>query len=197
MPIDCHEVWREISNYLDDDVAADLRARMDEHLAACSHCAALLSSLRNVVRLYGDERLFPLPEGFSARVRERLLISIAAETSGASRQDLPQPPYPGAMTGRTWWATAIAAGLMFAALLVGRARDRQVPTLKGQHSQPAVRVPETMVVITDEGKTFHVPDCPYIHGRRRVVTAAEAVREGYVPCIRCEHELLSDPAPAS
>jgi len=42
----------------------------------------------------------------------------------------------------------------------------------------------------DEGKTFHVPNCPYLHGKRRVLTAQEAVREGYVPCVRCERALL-------
>ena len=29
--ISCIEVWREISNYIDDDVNAELRARMEAH----------------------------------------------------------------------------------------------------------------------------------------------------------------------
>ena len=94
------------------------------------------------------------------------------------------------MSIRTWWASAIAASLILATLLLVRARDRQFPTLKTQHSPPAVRAPQTLVVVTDEGKTFHVPNCPYLHGKRRVLTAQEAVREGYVPCVRCERALL-------
>ena len=94
------------------------------------------------------------------------------------------------MSVRTWWASAIAASLILATLLVVRARDREFSTFKTQHSQPAVRAPQTLVVVTDQGKTFHVPSCPYVHGKRRVVTAPEAVREGYVPCVRCERALL-------
>ena len=86
------------------------------------------------------------------------------------------------MSIRTWRASAIAAGLILAALLAGRGRDARLPAFKTQHSQPAVRVPQTSVVITDEGKTFHVPTCSYI--------AEEAVREGYVPCVRCEPALV-------
>ena len=190
MPIDCNDVVREISNYLDGDVDPALSSRMESHLGECRSCAALLSSLRNVVRLYGDERLFPLPEGFGARLNQRLAAVgfgekrvLAWETPAASRR--------GGMTVRTWWGSAVAAALIMAVLFAGEVRDREWPALKSEHSQRAQRVPETMVVITDEGKTFHVPGCEYIHGRQRTVTAAEAVREGYAPCVRCEHALLA------
>src|SRR5205807_8032047 len=48
------------------------------------------------------------------------------------------------MSIRTWWASAIAATLILATLLLGRARDRQFPTSKTQHSPPAVRAPQTL-----------------------------------------------------
>ena len=35
--ISCVEVWREISNYVDGEVDADLRARMEAHFRACAH----------------------------------------------------------------------------------------------------------------------------------------------------------------
>lgn len=104
---------------------------------------------------------------------------------------------PSATTARTWWATAIAAALMLAGLFVGRARDRRLPAVKDQHSQPALRAPHAMVVVTDEGKSFHVPGCSFIHGKRRLVTIEEAVREGFVPCVRCEHDLLTGRPPAA
>ena len=31
MVVNCEHVWREVSNYLDGEVAPDLRAAMDEH----------------------------------------------------------------------------------------------------------------------------------------------------------------------
>ncbi len=72
MVIECKEVWREISNYLDNDISPELREELEEHLASCRHCAALVDSTRNILVLIADERVFPLPSGFSARLRQRL-----------------------------------------------------------------------------------------------------------------------------
>ena len=65
--ISCEEVWREISNYLEDEISGDLRTRMEEHFKGCKHCTAVLDGTRNVVQLVGDARAFELPAGFSNR----------------------------------------------------------------------------------------------------------------------------------
>jgi anti-sigma factor RsiW len=70
--IHCREVWREISNYLEDDLSPEMRKDLEEHLANCRHCTALVDSTRNVLLLIADERAFSLPAGFSARLRKRL-----------------------------------------------------------------------------------------------------------------------------
>ncbi len=72
MVVSCKEVWREISNYIENDISPELRADMEEHLAQCRHCTAILDGTHNVILLMADERAFPLPVGFSARLRERL-----------------------------------------------------------------------------------------------------------------------------
>ena len=67
------------------------------------------------------------------------------------------------------------------------------------HAEPGVGVPpEMMVEIAADGKTFHVPGCKYLHkhehpgeGEVRLVAAAEAIREGYVPCVRCLRQYLN------
>jgi hypothetical protein len=70
--ISCVEVWREISNYLDEDISHAVRERMEAHFKVCAHCTAVLDGTRNVVGLVGDGRVFQMPEGFSKRLRERL-----------------------------------------------------------------------------------------------------------------------------
>jgi len=70
--ISCVEVWRELSNYIDDVVDPELRRRMEEHFKGCEHCSAVLDGTRNVVRLVGDGRAFDLPAGFSDRLKKRL-----------------------------------------------------------------------------------------------------------------------------
>jgi anti-sigma factor RsiW len=70
--ISCIEVWREISNYLDDEISREMRERMEAHFKACAHCTAILDGTRNVVKLVGDGRVFQMPEGFSTHLYKKL-----------------------------------------------------------------------------------------------------------------------------
>ena len=70
--ISCLEVWREISNYVDNDVAPDLRARMEAHFKSCAHCKAVLDGTKNVVKLVGDGVEYELPSGFSDRLYRKI-----------------------------------------------------------------------------------------------------------------------------
>ena len=56
---------------------AELRARIEDHLAHCRHCAAVLDSTRNILYLIADERTFELPAGFSERLHSRLKRELA------------------------------------------------------------------------------------------------------------------------
>lgn len=78
MEVSCHEIWREISNYLDNDVDPGLRRRMEQHFANCRHCAALLDSTHNVLMLIGDNRAFALPADFSNRLYAKLSAHLAS-----------------------------------------------------------------------------------------------------------------------
>jgi anti-sigma factor RsiW len=71
--VSCREVLREISNYIEGDLDAGLRAMLERHFAECRHCAAVLSGARNIMVLSGDDRSFTLPSGFSQRLKEKLL----------------------------------------------------------------------------------------------------------------------------
>src|ERR1051325_2281427 len=72
MGITCETVWRESSSYLEGDIAPELRLAMDEHIRGCKECASVMDGLRNVVTLYGDERMSELPVGFSQRLQRKL-----------------------------------------------------------------------------------------------------------------------------
>lgn len=70
--ISCVEVWRELSNYVDGDIDADLRERISVHLKHCDHCLAVADGMRNVIRLVADGASFDLPSGFGERLKLRL-----------------------------------------------------------------------------------------------------------------------------
>jgi hypothetical protein len=70
--ISCVEVWREISNYLDEEISPEKRERMEAHFKVCAHCTAVLDGTRNVVGLVGDGKLFQMTGGFSKRLYKKL-----------------------------------------------------------------------------------------------------------------------------
>ena len=70
--ISCIEVWREISNYIDEGVDAELRARIEAHVKHCNHCAAILDGTKNVVKLVADGETYEIPAGFSSRLYNKL-----------------------------------------------------------------------------------------------------------------------------
>jgi anti-sigma factor RsiW len=68
LEISCVEVWREISNYIDDDISPELRARMEAHFKACEHCTAIVDGAKNVVKIVADHRAFDLPATLGKRL---------------------------------------------------------------------------------------------------------------------------------
>lgn len=172
MVVNCEQVWREISNYLDGEVDSELRAAIEEHVRGCQHCTAVLEGTRNVIQLYGDERMMEVPLGFSRRLHQRLESDLLP-----SRRSF------------LGWAVAAAASLLIAGgIELARSSVFSRPSLRSEHARPSSHVPpDMMVIVADDGKTFHVAGCPFIHDktRLRTIRAQEAEKEGYAPCVRC------------
>jgi anti-sigma factor RsiW len=72
MAMTCRDVWREVSNYIDNSISAEARAELELHLSQCRHCTAIIDGIHNVIVLVADGRTFSLPAGFSSRLKARL-----------------------------------------------------------------------------------------------------------------------------
>jgi hypothetical protein len=70
--VDCYQVRRELVNWMEGDLTAELRAQVNLHLQNCQHCTAVYDGARNVIRLLSDEKSIELPPGFSNRLYQRL-----------------------------------------------------------------------------------------------------------------------------
>jgi hypothetical protein len=88
--INCDDVWREVSNYVDGETDAPLRLRMEHHFESCKRCRAVLYGTRNVVRLLGDGEAFELPANLSKRLYSKLdqYHAEGAESEKMSRRDM-------------------------------------------------------------------------------------------------------------
>lgn len=72
--IDCQQVWKELTNYMEGDLAPEMRDRITHHLQECRHCSAIYDGTRNIVQLLGDNQSIELPKGFSKRLFDRLIV---------------------------------------------------------------------------------------------------------------------------
>ncbi len=70
--LSCREVMAELAEYLDDDVAAELRQELEAHLQQCRTCNVLYDSTRKTVRVLTESRCFELPVDLSARIMAKI-----------------------------------------------------------------------------------------------------------------------------
>ena len=174
MVVKCDDVWREISNYFEGDLDPALKLAMEEHFAQCTGCQSVRDGMRNVIELYGDKAMLPLPAGFYPRLHDRLADHVDGKR----------------ISRRAWIMGVGVTGAVAASALVAAALDRFAPQPRSEMSQPARRLPLRLVAIVEGGKMFHVPGCPFMHGKYHMVSPEEAIREGYTPCTRCMADAL-------
>jgi hypothetical protein len=177
MVVNCEQVWLEVSNYLDGEVEPGLRVAIEEHIRGCKNCAAVVNGTRNVVELYGDERMLEVPFGYSQRLHRRL-----DENMPTSRR-----------TFLGWMAAAAAAVLIAGSFEILKSTSRN-PVTRSQMAQSGTGVPPDLkVVASDEGKLFHLAGCEFIQGKDKLrpMTARQAYKEGYAPCPRCLKKYLA------
>ncbi len=81
--ISCHKVLENLSDYIDDSIAAEVRRELESHLAECSSCQVVLDTSRRTLKIVTDVGSFEIP----AEVSERLLRKTLASLGGGSGDD--------------------------------------------------------------------------------------------------------------
>src|SRR6266700_2678380 len=132
MVVNCEEVWREISNYLEGEVDPTLRAAIEEHTRGCKRCTAVLDGTRNVIELYGDERMVEVPLGFSYRLQRRLEDNMP----NSSRRSF-----------FGWMVAAAAAILIAGGVEVARSSVFGRPEPRSEHALSVSGVPPDLMVV--------------------------------------------------
>lgn len=177
--MNCEQVWKEVSNYVEGDVSPATRTAMDDHFNTCRDCRSVLDGTRNVIRLYSDERMIDVPSGFGRRLEKRISQTVRTQGRGWS----------------AWsrWLIPVAAVALFAGGLRWGNPLIKAFQLRSERAQWVSKIPPDMKVVVSEGeKEFHVPGCEFIYDKQkeRTLTAREAIHEGYVPCEKCMRKYL-------
>lgn len=70
----CTEFLALLDELIDDDVSAQTRSMLQEHLNGCEHCEVTLSTTRKTIEIYRSHEVYELPNS----VRQRLHDAIMA-----------------------------------------------------------------------------------------------------------------------
>lgn len=70
--LNCQEVLDQLSDYLEADVAAELRTQIESHLNGCRHCHLEVDSLQTTIQLYRLDD----PVGVPLELSERLRLAL-------------------------------------------------------------------------------------------------------------------------
>jgi predicted anti-sigma-YlaC factor YlaD len=77
--ISCTDFIAEIGNYLDGDVADEIRVQIEGHLAHCKTCQIVYDSARKTVKVLTDSGCFDLPEASSKPIVEEVMAKIRSQ----------------------------------------------------------------------------------------------------------------------
>jgi hypothetical protein len=79
--ISCADFLAEISNYVEGDVAGELRAQLEFHLSHCRSCTVLVDSTRKTIRILTEADCFDLPPDVCSHIGKQIMDRIQNETS--------------------------------------------------------------------------------------------------------------------
>ena len=74
--MNCKGVIREISNYLDGELALSVKQELERHLEHCEDCRMTVDQTRLTVEIFCDEEAVELPADVKSRLHDALQRKI-------------------------------------------------------------------------------------------------------------------------
>jgi len=74
----CKDFMRELSDYLDESVDAEIRAKIEKHISECPNCWVIADTTRKTIRIYKGMDPQPLPADVESRLMSALEKKMAA-----------------------------------------------------------------------------------------------------------------------
>ncbi len=74
----CKDFLHELSDYLDENVDAEVRAKLEKHITECPNCWVIADTTRKTVQIYKGMEPYPIPVDVEARLMAALEKKMAA-----------------------------------------------------------------------------------------------------------------------
>jgi anti-sigma factor RsiW len=87
--MNCEELVRYLSDYIDNNLDEDLRADAEEHLRTCHNCHVVLDSTRKTILIYQELGRQPMPASRRQDLYARLQRAIVERRDCPPDQESP------------------------------------------------------------------------------------------------------------
>lgn len=74
----CKDFLRDLSDYLDESLEAEIRAKIEAHIAECPNCWVIADTTRRTIQIYKGMEPHPLPREVEHRLMQALERKMAA-----------------------------------------------------------------------------------------------------------------------
>ena len=75
----CKDFLHELSDFLDEAVDSEIRAKLEKHIAECPNCWVIADTTRKTIQIYKGMDPQPVPTDVQSRLMAALEKKIAAK----------------------------------------------------------------------------------------------------------------------
>ena len=75
----CKDFLAELSDYLDERIDAELRAKLEQHITECPNCWVIADTTKKTIQIYKGMEPYPIPSDVETRLMKALEKKMAAK----------------------------------------------------------------------------------------------------------------------
>ena len=73
----CKDFLNELSEYLDESIDAETRAKLDRHISECPNCWVITDTTKKTIQIYKGMDPYPIPPDVEPRLMQALEKKMA------------------------------------------------------------------------------------------------------------------------
>ena len=73
----CKDFLNELTDYLDECLDAEVRAKLERHMAECPNCWVIADTTRKTIQIYKGMEPYPIPPDVETRLMKALEKKMA------------------------------------------------------------------------------------------------------------------------
>ena len=75
----CKDFLRELSDFLDENLDAEIRANLEQHITECPNCWVIADTTRKTIKIYKGMEPYPIPSDVEERLMQALERKMASK----------------------------------------------------------------------------------------------------------------------